>query len=236
MAVSGSGNPVNHRTRDGRRARLLLGALAVAGGWAAFDTCLGARRITRAMAAGGRSRTRSIQRAFPVEAGETVMLGDSITADGDWTAALPDRRVRNRGIAWDTTADLLERLDDSLTGPPEVAVILIGTNDLEFGVAHAQTVRNTCLILDRISAVAPATRVVLQAVLPRSDRYNTLVAPLNAALARVCGERQVEFLDLTVHFTGPDGRLEPTMTDDGLHPNDVGHHRWVELLREVLGS
>ena len=54
MAASGSGNPVNpvnHRTRDGRRARLLLGALAVAGGWAAFDTCLGARRITRAMAA-----------------------------------------------------------------------------------------------------------------------------------------------------------------------------------------
>jgi len=164
------------------------------------------------------------------------MLGDSITADGDWTAALPDHRVRNRGIAWDTTADLLERLDESLTGPPELAVILIGTNDLEFGMAHAQTVRNTCLILDRISDTAPETRVVLQAVLPRSDRYNTLVAPLNAALARVCGERQVEFLDLTVHFAGPDDMLDPTMTDDGLHPNGVGHHRWAELLREALGA
>lgn len=222
-------------TGDGRRTRRLLLAVAVAAGWAAFDTYLGARRITRAIAAGGRSRTRSIQRAFPVEAGETVMLGDSITADGDWTAAIPDRRVRNRGIPWDTTADLLERLDESLTGPPEAVVILIGTNDLEFGVAHAQTVRNTCLILDRISSTVPGTRVVLQTVLPRSDRYNTLVAPLNAALARVCGERDVEFLDLTVHFAGSDGRLEPAMTDDGLHPNGTGHRRWAELLRGVLG-
>ena len=227
---------MNNRTRGGRRARLLLVALAVMGGWAAFDTHLGTRRITRAIAAGGRSRTRSVHSAFPVEAGDTVMLGDSITADGDWTTALPDRRARNRGIAWDTTADLLERLDDSLTGPPEVVVIMIGTNDLEFGVAHAQTVRNTCLILDRISATAPGTRVVLHAVLPRSDRYNTLVAPLNAALARVCGERDVEFLDLTVHFAGSDERLEPTMTDDGLHPNGAGHQRWVELLRPVLES
>jgi lysophospholipase L1-like esterase len=76
---------------------------------------------------------------------------------------------------------------------------------------------------------------VLQTVLPRSDRYNTLVAPLNAALARVCGERDVEFLDLTVHFAGSDGRLEPAMTDDGLHPNGTGHRRWAELLRGVLG-
>ncbi len=120
--------------------------------------------------------------------------------------------------------------------PPDVAVILIGTNDLEFGVAHAQTVRNTCMILDRISATAPGARVVLHAVLPRSDRYNTLVAPLNTALARVCGERDIEFLDLTVQFSGPDNRLEPSLTDDGLHPNGAGHQRWAELLREVLES
>jgi lysophospholipase L1-like esterase len=224
------------RTRSGRRTRWLLGAVLVTSGWAAFDTLLGTRRITRAIAAPGRERTRSIQRAFPVEAGDTVMLGDSITADGDWRAALPDRQVRNRGISGDTTADLLERLDESLSGPPDVAVILIGTNDLEFGVAHAQTVRNTCMILDRISATAPGARVVLHAVLPRSDRYNTLVAPLNTALARVCGERDIEFLDLTVQFSGPDNRLEPSLTDDGLHPNGAGHQRWAELLREVLES
>lgn len=164
------------------------------------------------------------------------MLGDSITADGDWTAAIPDRRVRNRGIPWDTTADLLERLDESLTGPPEAVVILIGTNDLEFGVAHAQTVRNVCLILDRVSAAAPDTRVVVHAALPRRDRYHPLVAPLNAALARVCGERDLEFLDLTVHFADADGMFDTTMTDDGLHPNGQGHRRWADLLRPVLES
>ncbi len=56
------------------------------------------------------------------------------------------------------------------------------------------------------------------------------------ALARVCGERDIEFLDLTVQFSGPDNRLEPSLTDDGLHPNGAGHQRWAELLREVLES
>ena len=113
---------------------------------------------------------------------------------------------------------------------------MIGTNDLEFGVAHAQTVRNMCLILDRVSAAAPDTRVVVHAVLPRRDRYHPLVASLNAALARVCGERDLEFLDLTVHFADADGMLDTTMTDDGLHPNGQGHRRWVDLLRPVLES
>ena len=164
------------------------------------------------------------------------MLGDSITAEGDWSAALPDLRIRNRGIGSDTTADVLERLEDSLSGPPGLLLLMIGTNDLEFGVAHAQTVRNVCLILDRVSAAAPDTRVVVHAVLPRRDRYHPLVAPLNAALARVCGERDLEFLDLTVHFADANGMFDTTMTDDGLHPNGQGHRRWADLLRPVLES
>ena len=228
--------PTNGRYRDGRTARRLLGAVVVAASWAAFDTILGARRIHRAMVSNRRSRARSIQRAFPIETGDTVMLGDSITAEGDWSAALPDLRIRNRGIGSDTTADVLERLEYSLTGPPGLLLLMIGTNDLEFGVAHAQTVRNVCLILDQVSAAAPDTRVVVHAVLPRRDRYHPLVAPLNAALARVCGERDLEFLDLTVYFADADGMFDTTMTDDGLHPNGHGHRRWADLLRPVLES
>ena len=70
--------PTNGWYRDGRTARRLLSAVVVAASWAAFDTILGARRIYRAMVSNRRSRARSIQRAFPIETGDTVMLGDSI--------------------------------------------------------------------------------------------------------------------------------------------------------------
>ena len=72
--------PTNGRHRDGRTARRLLGAIIVVTSWAAFDTILGARRIHRAMVSNRRSRARSIQRAFPIETGDTVVLGDSFTA------------------------------------------------------------------------------------------------------------------------------------------------------------
>ena len=134
-------------------------AVALAAGlilmWLAFDQHVGGRRVSRGLAANGRHRLRTMHRAHPVRAGETVFLGDSITFDGDWAAAFDPLRVRNRGIGWDTTDDLLERLDDSLDGPPATVVLMIGTNDLPLGIPHAKTVRNVSLVLDRIAEAAP---------------------------------------------------------------------------------
>ncbi len=219
---------------NGRMARLLLTAVAAAGAWLAFDAHLGSRRLSRARAANLRRRVRSVHRSNPVRIGETVFLGDSITADGDWEIAFADVGARNRGIGWDTSADLLSRVDESLDGPPAAVVLMIGTNDLNIGVPHAQTVRNISLILDRIAERAPDARPVVQSVLPRTDRYHPLVAPLNAALARICAERDLVFVDHTSHFAGADSMLDPAWHDDGLHPNGTGHQRLVELLRPHL--
>ena len=209
-----------------------MGALAAA--WLAFDARLGSRRVGRARAANLRARVRSVHRSNPIRAGETVFLGDSITFDGNWEVAFSDLGARNRGIGWDTTDDLLDRLDESLGGPPSTVVLMIGTNDLNFGVPHAQTVRNVAHVLDRTAEAAPDARIIVQSVLPRTDRYHPLVAPLNAALARVAAERDLEFVDHTDRFAGPDGRLAPALHDDGIHPNGDGHLLLVDALRPLL--
>ena len=211
---------------------LILGALGAA--WMAFDAHLGSRRVSRARAAKLRSRVRSVHQANPIKAGETVFLGDSITFDGDWEAAFADLGGRNRGIDWDTSADLLGRLDESLSGPPATLVIMIGTNDLLVGVPHAQVVRNVSLILEHILIKAPEARIIVQSVLPRTDRYHSLVAPLNKALSRLCNQLKVVFVDHTKHFSGTDSMLDPAWHFDGLHLNGLGHQRLVELLRPHL--
>ncbi|MDP6868209.1 MAG: GDSL-type esterase/lipase family protein [Acidimicrobiales bacterium] len=222
------------KSRDGRVARriLTLGILGIA--WLAFDAHLGSRRVSRAREANLRARVRSIHRSNPILPGETVFLGDSITFDGDWEAAFSDLGARNRGIGWDTTADVLERLDESLDGPPATVVLMIGTNDLFINVPHAQTVRNMAHILDHTNEVAPDTRIIVQSVLPRTDRYQPLVAPLNEALSRICNERELEFIDHTEHFSGADGLLHPALHDDGIHPNGEGHRILVDALRPLL--
>jgi len=222
------------RGRDGRLARAIVALGALGAAWLAFDARLGSKRVSRARSANLRARDRSIHRANPIRAGETVFLGDSITSDGDWEAAFSHLDSRNRGIAWDTTADVLERLDESLDGPPATVVLMIGTNDLFIGVPHAQTVRNVAHVLDRIAEASPDTRTIVQSVLPRTDRYHPLVAPLNDALSRVCGERGLEFVDHTERFAGPDGLLDPALHDDGIHPNGEGHRVLVDALRPLL--
>jgi len=154
------------RGRDGRLARAIVALGALGAAWLAFDARLGSKRVSRARSANLRARDRSIHRANPIRAGETVFLGDSITSDGDWEAAFSHLDSRNRGIAWDTTADVLERLDESLDGPPATVVLMIGTNDLFIGVPHAQTVRNVAHVLDRIAEASPDTRTIVQSVLP----------------------------------------------------------------------
>ena len=221
-------------SHDGRLARRILTIGAVVAAWLAFDAHLGSHRVSRARAANLRGRIRSVHRANPIRAGETVFLGDSITFDGDWEVAFSDLGARNRGIGWDTTDDLLERLDESLDGPPATVVFMIGTNDLNIGVPHAQTVRNVAHLLDRTAAAAPNARIIVQSVLPRTDRYQPLVAPLNAALSRVAVERDVEFVDHTERFAGQDGQLDPALHDDGIHPNGNGHLFLVEALRPLL--
>ena len=226
--------PEDDVARRGNLARTCLAVVALAVAWLAFDHHLGARRVSRAREANLRQRLRETHRAHPVRSGETAFLGDSITFDGDWAAAFPGLPARNRGIGWDTTDDLLERLDDSLDGPPATVVLMIGTNDLPLGIPHARTVRNVSLVLDRVAEAAPDARVVVQSVLPRADRYHPLVAPLNEALARVCGDRGLAFVDHTERFAGPDGRLDPEVHDDGIHPNAEGHRRLAEGLAPLL--
>ena len=48
---------------------------------------------------------------LPMTKNAIIFLGDSITEYGQWDEFIPDPKVRNRGIAGDTTPNLLKRLE-----------------------------------------------------------------------------------------------------------------------------
>ena len=58
-----------------------------------------------------------------------AFLGDSITAGGEWDSWFPGRDARNFGVPGDTTANVLDRLDDCIQTRPSHIYLLIGTND-----------------------------------------------------------------------------------------------------------
>jgi lysophospholipase L1-like esterase len=168
--------------------------------------------------------------AYPVEAGDVVFLGDSITAGGQWAEIFPNVTVKNRGISGDLTQDLLKRLGQVTIGKPRSIFLMIGTNDIGLGTPRDQTVRNYSNILDQIVQESPETRVYVQSILPREARYYEQVVALNATIAAMVETRGLDYADLFSAFLGDGGAIREELSSDNLHLNGQGYRLWGSLV------
>ena len=166
-----------------------------------------------------------------------AFLGDSITAGGEWNSWFPGRDARNFGVPGDTTANVLDRLDDCIQTRPSHLYLLIGTND--FGnenrsVEHVVT--NAEQILSRLRTALPASEIVLQSVMPRAAEFAARITAVNSAYQVLAERYRARYLDLWPRFAREDGELQPELTDDRLHLLPAGYQRWLEVLAPVVNE
>lgn len=171
----------------------------------------------------------------PVRAGDTVFLGDSITELGNWEDLFPDARVRNRGIVGDETAGVLARLDQLTAGKPGQVFLMIGTNDLAFGVDENEIVANVEEIVSRISSEAPGTEIFVQSVLPRADGYREQIESLNRKL-RSATSGEATWIDLYPHFLDVDGSISDIYSVDELHLSGKGYLVWRDIIQRHVNE
>lgn len=171
----------------------------------------------------------------PIRTESIVMLGDSITAEGEWSALLPGEPVVNRGRSGFTTQQLVEVAGEVATQRPSAVFVLTGTNDIHDGRPPAWTVRHLMDLLDQFESNTPGTEVVVQTILPRSDAPDA-VKQANDAIRRLVAERGVRLLDLHPEFDDGAGELRDIETTDGVHLSPVGYRRWADALAPLLDS
>lgn len=169
--------------------------------------------------------------ALPRADDATLLLGDSITEGWLWQAEQPGRAVLNHGVGWDVTEGLLARWPQYAEADADTVLIMIGTNDISYGRTPDQVVPPLREVLTRLKDAHPDARIILQSVLPREVDFRSRVGDLNAAYQALSNEMSMEWLDLTEAFRSPDGTLDPTLTDDGLHLNAKGYRVWLSQLR-----
>jgi len=167
----------------------------------------------------------------PIDGASIVMLGDSITAGGDWEALLPGFRIVNQGYGGFTTAQLLPAATDVAAASPAIVFVLSGTNDVRDGLSPQQTRSDLAAILDVFEAASPSTSVVVQTVLPRAATAEAIVET-NEAIVLLAEEREHDLLDLHPEFDDGNGGLRPAETTDGWHLSGAGYRRWAALLEE----
>lgn len=188
-----------------------------------------------------------------------IVIGDSIVHDFELTSTAPrydflavwrhfygDRRAVNLGFNGDSTANALWRLDHGeLAGiAPEVAMVLIGTNNTIQGQSADETLAGIAAVVATLRRALPRTAILLLGILPSAVSAAKTAADraVNAALAaRYAGTSGVTVVDL-----GPvlmaDGQLDvglfmdPRNTPPGaaLHPDALAQARLAAALEPTL--
>lgn len=181
----------------------------------------------------------------PKSEGCIVMLGDSITEYtpfNEYTCF--GYRIKNRGIASDTTAGVLMRINEAAGIRPVKMFVLLGINDIGNGTPQAETVSNYREIIRKVKALSPETVIYVQSVFPvdhkklahndrNSRRTCEAITGLNVELERLAREEGCVFAD-TYSVFSVDGEMRGDCTDDGLHLNGAGMLVWVKFLEGYL--
>lgn len=163
----------------------------------------------------------------------TVMLGDSITDEGQWDELLDNPLVQNRGISGDTTDGVLERLD-SINKSIKQVFIMIGVNDIMRGVSEDIVFENYKKILKffqdkNIEVIIQSTLYIGES---RKQNFNVKIEKLNQNLEEFAKSNKIVFINLNPIFA-PQKTLLKSFTKDDLHLNADAYKLWIETLKKL---
>ena len=175
-------------------------------------------------------------RELPVQTGDVVFLGDSLTSQGRWGEWFPGVPVRNRGISGDTTADVLARLGEVVRTAPAQIFLMVGTNDLGLGVRQEVVLENVAAIVTEIRRATPQTEIYLQTLLPRDAAYVERIAMVNQGLALLAEKEGLVLIDVGRAMSSSTGTLRAELTRDSLHLEGAGYAVWRKALAPFVGT
>ena len=165
---------------------------------------------------------------------ETMMLGDSITDEGQWDELLNNTKVQNRGISGDTTDGVIDRLNSVSKGIKQV-FIMIGVNDIMRGKEAHEVYANYLKIIQTFKD--KNIKVHIQSTLyigeTRMANFNPKIEELNKKLEKYANENQIPFINLNPIFA-PQKVLKKEFTSDDLHLNGTAYKLWTEQIKKYF--
>lgn len=150
----------------------------------------------------------------------TVFIGDSLTAGGRNFNDLRDINLGSNGLQ---TYQIAANMTKALTFAPRHVAIMAGTNDaIEGPIDEAEITR-----LWRTICAQP--KIVVTKVTPTaSDELNSRIDEINRIIGVECKGRPIIDLGL---LAGPNGKVQPRYTADGVHPSSAAYATWRAALR-----
>ena len=163
-----------------------------------------------------------------------VFLGDSTTESWRLNEYFIGRDFVNRGIAGQTTTQILARfLADVVALRPLAAVVLAGSGDIALGMTASSIADNMVMIGD--VAKAHSVQPIFTSILPAGGDAAKLRAPeaiqkVNSWIRDYCIRENFIYVDYYTAMADSKGMLKADLSDDGLNPNARGYRVMASLL------
>jgi len=196
---------------------------------------------------GGLEEYAAANAALPTApANRVVFLGDSITEHwGKTSPFFPGEPYLNRGIAGQTTAQMLIRFrQDVIDLEPAAVIIQGGLADIA-GFTGPSTLAEIENNLRSMAELASFNHIspILVAEPPAADYPGrtgpepaTQIVALNAWVARYCASSHLTYLDYYSALVGSNGQMRQDVSDDGVHPNEKGYAILQPLAKRAIAD
>jgi lysophospholipase L1-like esterase len=176
-----------------------------------------------------------------------VFLGDSITEGWRLNEYFTGQDFINRGIAGQTTSQMLGRfLQDVVALRPRAVLIMGGINDIARGYGANTTEQNLQTMAD--IAKAHGVRLILASILPVSDYHKNMdpqfertpghspaaIVQINRWIQDYCSREKLTYLNFYSSMIDSSGHMQADLSDDGLHPNSRGYRVMSPLALQAI--
>ncbi len=184
------------------------------------------------------SRTSHLN-TLPIPEGKIIMLGNSITAECEWSELMQNADIINRGIIGDGVDDILARLDPIVLAKPKKVFLLIGVNDLLFQPLPKISEKYEKIVL-RLVDETPTTQLYLESILPihndlrRNGMKNEDIDVLNKSIEQLAKKHHLTYIDLNSKLKNTEGSLRQEFSLDGIHLNGDGYLLFKNIIKNYL--
>lgn len=166
-----------------------------------------------------------------------VFLGSSIIEEGEWSALFPDFEVVNRGIGADTTQGVIDRLDQITKLQPSKVFIYIGGNDFSrLGDTPEATISRIEIIIAQLKRETPTTEIYIHTLFPRELKHAPNIKAFNQLVMNLNQDPDVRVIDVFPWFARPDGSIDPSVANDGIHLNGEAYRTWADEIRGFVSG
>jgi len=132
--------------------------------------------------------------------------------------------VVNKGVDGDSTDGMLERFGRSVAPEePDYVILWAGINDLYAGRDLQRIAGNVEELAERTVQVGAVPIHCAVTPVEGSPHINERIRELNALIREHCEEKGFPYVDLYAATAGPDLRLDPRYSDDGVHLSREGY-------------